>query len=288
MRPNQEETPDVTQSIPPLPPKKSVEALFADLFHYLWSHTLVFISETDFNGSAMLKSSNDGVCDVEFVLSHPNAWGGAQQTQLRNAAILAGLVPDTPSGRSKIHFVTEGEASLHFCLRNGASAMVANEMRTGKGVLVVDAGGGTIDLSSYGLRACKRGDIYHEIRNPQCILQGSAFVTNRATSWLQGELSRLESIARANLSWPSHSVKLKGSDFLTSIKRMSKRFDESTKIRFESIAEKQYIQFGGAGDNNTALDIRSGMITIDGQVLSIVFDRTALTSKFFYLQPASG
>ncbi len=54
-----------------------------------------------------------------FVLSHPNGWEGTQQSQMRTAAILAGLIPDTPTGNARLSFVTEGEASLHFAIQNG-------------------------------------------------------------------------------------------------------------------------------------------------------------------------
>jgi len=32
---------------------------------------------------------------------------------------MAGLVPDAEEGRSHLFFVTEGEASPHFCLQSG-------------------------------------------------------------------------------------------------------------------------------------------------------------------------
>ena len=38
---------------------------------------------------------------------------------MRKAAVLAGLIPDNEDGHSHISFVTEGEASLHFCVRSG-------------------------------------------------------------------------------------------------------------------------------------------------------------------------
>ena len=41
---------------------------------------------------------------------------------MRLAAVLAGLVPDTASGHSRLSFVTEGEASLHFSVHNGLPA----------------------------------------------------------------------------------------------------------------------------------------------------------------------
>ena len=41
---------------------------------------------------------------------------------MRQAAIKAGLVPNTSSGHERISFVTEGEASLHFTIENGVLA----------------------------------------------------------------------------------------------------------------------------------------------------------------------
>jgi len=60
--------------------------------------------------------------DIQFVLSHPNGWEGFQQSQMRKAAVLAGLISDTPDEHARITFVTEGEASLHFAIQNGLSA----------------------------------------------------------------------------------------------------------------------------------------------------------------------
>jgi hypothetical protein len=58
--------------------------------------------------------------DVYFVLSHPNGWEGKQQSQMRNAAIAAGLV-DKSEASDRISFVSEGEASLHFCLNRNTN-----------------------------------------------------------------------------------------------------------------------------------------------------------------------
>jgi hypothetical protein len=61
---------------------------------------------------------------MQFVLSHPNGWEGAQQTKMRRAAVYGGLIPDTDEGKARIRFVTEGEASLHACVLNGLAADV--------------------------------------------------------------------------------------------------------------------------------------------------------------------
>lgn len=93
--------------------------VFADFTRYLYECTQRYIKETHANGESLWSSVED---HIEFVLSHPNGWEGLQQGKMRQAAIMAGLVPDTPDGHARVHFVTEGEASLHFCIRSGLTA----------------------------------------------------------------------------------------------------------------------------------------------------------------------
>ena len=38
---------------------------------------------------------------------------------MRTAAVQAGLIHDDEDGQSRLSFVTEGEASLHFCVQSG-------------------------------------------------------------------------------------------------------------------------------------------------------------------------
>ena len=54
--------------------------------------------------------------NMDFVLGHPNGWEGKQQYEMRQAAIASGLVANELEVTKRISFVTEGEASLHFCL----------------------------------------------------------------------------------------------------------------------------------------------------------------------------
>lgn len=107
---------NVTHKIPPLPRGKSVVDLFADFMHYLHDCAKTYILDTHASGASLWTSVEQ---HIEYVLTHPNGWEGAQQEQMRKAAILAGLVPNTTEGRARIQFVTEGEASLHFCIQNG-------------------------------------------------------------------------------------------------------------------------------------------------------------------------
>ena len=96
-----------------LPMGKTIVDLFADFMRYLCHST-----KTAFESSEKRKKLTwDSISEsIELVLTHPNGWGGPQQAQLRNAAVKAGIVKDTPAGRSRVHFVTEGEATFSFCV----------------------------------------------------------------------------------------------------------------------------------------------------------------------------
>ena len=98
-----------------LPKGKTIIDVFADFMRYLFDSTKTLFKASEPNGELRWNSVSD---NIQLVLTHPNGWGGQQQTQLRAAAVRAGIVPDTPAGRSKVHFVTEGEASFNFCATN--------------------------------------------------------------------------------------------------------------------------------------------------------------------------
>jgi hypothetical protein len=59
----------------------------------------------------------------------------------------------------------EGEASLHFAVQNGLPIGV---MKNGQGVVIVDGGGGTIDISSYSKNVGEAKARFEEVAAPQC------------------------------------------------------------------------------------------------------------------------
>jgi hypothetical protein len=95
-----------------LPRGKTIVDVFSDFIRYLFDSTKALFIASDQNGERRWNSVSD---KIELVLTHPNGWGGPQQSQLRTAVILAKIVPDTSEGHSRVHFVTEGEASFNFC-----------------------------------------------------------------------------------------------------------------------------------------------------------------------------
>ena len=96
-----------------LPKGKTIVDVFADFMRYLFDSTKALIVASEPNGEVIWDTISS---DFELVLTHPNGWGEPQQTQLRTAAVRAGIVPDTPVGHSRINFMTEGEASFNFCV----------------------------------------------------------------------------------------------------------------------------------------------------------------------------
>lgn len=108
-------------SLPALPREKTVTVVLADFLAYLFRCTRDYIQEAHANGASLWQSMHE---NVRVVLSHPNGWEGYQQTKMREAAVLAGLVPDSDAGKARLHFVTEGEASLHYCVNSGLASEV--------------------------------------------------------------------------------------------------------------------------------------------------------------------
>ena len=98
-----------------LPKGKTIIDVFADFMRYLFESTKALFKASEPNGELRWDSVSN---DIELVLTHPSEWGGPQQTQLRTAAVKAGIVRDNPAGNSRVHFVTEGEATLNFCVTN--------------------------------------------------------------------------------------------------------------------------------------------------------------------------
>ncbi|KAF9047809.1 hypothetical protein BJ165DRAFT_1403445 [Panaeolus papilionaceus] len=222
--------------------EKLPSGLFSDFLRYLRDCARSFIEERHANGVALWSSLVD---EADYVLTHPNGWEGGQQQMMRQAAIKAGLVTNDPKGRSRVSFLTEGEASLHFCIQ---SEMTTDAIKDGKGILVVDAGGGTIDISAY--RYVKDTG-YEEAAVPQCHVQGSVIVTSRAEAFLEDYL--------------------KDSKFSGEAKYIAESFDKTTKPVFRNVEDWQFIKFGSPNDREDDLNIKRGQLKLPGTTVAEFF-----------------
>ncbi|KAG2015196.1 hypothetical protein CC2G_008487 [Coprinopsis cinerea AmutBmut pab1-1] len=238
--------------IPSLPPNRTAVQVFSDFLRYLYECTKRYIQETEVNGRTLWESLEGS---IHFVLTHPNGWEGYQQSQLRRASVLAQLIPDTTEGHDRVSFVTEGEASLHFCLLSGLEERLK---KSDKGVLIIDAGGGTIDLSAYRYRAEKES--FEEIAASRCLFQGSVFVTARAKQYLQDFL--------------------KESQFAEDLDDIVRGFDKRAKHTFRDENQTQFIKVGMPRVHEPLLNIRSGQLKLQGSTMAKFFQPSimALTS----------
>ncbi|KAI0725426.1 hypothetical protein C8Q72DRAFT_954800 [Fomitopsis betulina] len=225
-------------TLPPIGVDKPVVEILSDYLGYVFKCAKAFISETNPIGRQILSSSTP----IDFVLSHPNGWLGPQQNSMRRTANLADLIPDSDEGASRLQFVTEGEASLQFCVATGLGEDVIQEDNF---VTMVDCGGGTIDLSMYHIV----GDLpitVEESTIPDCLIQGSTMVNYRAEDLLK--------------------AKLRGSCFATpeDIDAMMSSFESMAKPTFRDPSVASYIKFGRSCDNDQRLNIRRGTLTLSG------------------------
>ena len=112
LSPNELPTAIMDQMSTKLPWKKTIIDVYADFMRYLFDSAKELFKASEPNGEIRWESISNS---VELVLTHPNGWGGPQQVKMRNAAVKAGIVPDTRVGYNSVHFVSEGEASFNFC-----------------------------------------------------------------------------------------------------------------------------------------------------------------------------
>ncbi|PFH47317.1 hypothetical protein AMATHDRAFT_6868 [Amanita thiersii Skay4041] len=231
------------EDIPPLPPNKSALDVFTDMLAYLFKATKNYICQRQ--GDDLW---NSVVNNIDYVLSHPNGWEGKQQAEMRTATIKAGLVPNESQALKRINFVTEGEASLHFCLNKIPDAL---NNQGENGIMVVDCGGGTIDTSTYTRVS---NFLFKEIAPAECLFHGSIFVTQRAYYFLADFLQ--------------------GSKFCSpeEIDAMAKYFNRTTKPSFKGPSRNYFIKFGRTYDNDQNYGIKAGSLKMKGSDIANFFE----------------
>ncbi|KDR67667.1 hypothetical protein GALMADRAFT_257920 [Galerina marginata CBS 339.88] len=246
LRPTSAPGADVTPKLPPLPPNKTVIDVYADFLRYMQRCAKDYI--IDAHGSELWTSVEKD--RIDYVLSHPNGWEGKQQSTMREAAIQACLISDSTDDHERIVFITEGEASLHFAAHDG---VLDAAIKKGGSIAIVDAGGGTIDLSCYRKKkkvSDERGT-FEEVTPSQSYFHGAVFVTLNARVFLE-----------------SH---LKDSVYLENVDKILHSFDTTTKLRFRDANQPQFVKFGSATDNDPSHDIRLGQLKLNGNHIAVFF-----------------
>ena len=155
---------------------KSLQDVFADIIRYLFDSSRAFIKESEPVGDQLWETVQS---NIDLVLSHPNGWEGREQEFLRNSVVKASVFTEEEA-LSRVSFVSEGEATFNFCVTNTKSGeslkvlslqlreyVLNSRLQAGHKVLVVDAGGGTIDISSYTVNSTAPLKV-EEFHQPKC------------------------------------------------------------------------------------------------------------------------
>jgi hypothetical protein len=172
--------------LPKLPPKTTIDQILADWFRYILNCTRQFFCNRESEGE---KYWNQLESTIEYAIVHPNAWEHPQQYRLRQAMVAAGLVPRAQA-QTRVRFVTEAEASVHFIMVDG-NFKARLEPKTE--FIVCNAGGSTVDIASYIVQSTNPTVNLREQRTSCSIQAGSILVNETANQFLKEQLSTVSS-----------------------------------------------------------------------------------------------
>ncbi|KAI0079319.1 hypothetical protein K474DRAFT_690771 [Panus rudis PR-1116 ss-1] len=226
-----------------IPLGKTAEQILADYLQYLWQHSRAHFVASQPDGYSVLVSLSTR---THFVLSHPNHWGSAEQSGMRQAMIISGLVPDSLEGRRRLHFVSEGQAVLHHHLVN--EQLFRHVQPTTK-ILVIDAGSDDVQISAFRIQTLAPMSVM-EITCPDAIPAGSSCIDQRAEVMIE---EKLRGSIRDNSDYAVNA-------FLT--------FQESVKFAFRDRHQSFAVRFGPSHLNDTEHGISNGALTLTGAELA--------------------
>lgn len=234
----------------PLPEGVSLRKIYADFLGYILQNTRSYFELHIVDGALIWENYHS---KMEVVIAHPNGWGLREQAFLRTAAVEAGFASEANS-RSRIKFVTEAEASVHFCLYH---TNLDSRLQNGAKFAVCDAGGSTVDTTVYKVVATRPALKIEEIKASACVQAGAIFVDYAAEKYLKA--------AFGNALMSREEIH----DFTT---RGVKDFENNAKRNFADPTKEQKIEVAGPRIVNSSLRIRRGRMSLPGAVVKSFFD----------------
>ncbi|KAI0163950.1 hypothetical protein GGR57DRAFT_498034 [Xylariaceae sp. FL1272] len=118
---------------------KSPVDLVGDYLKALWDHCINEIE--DENGDYLIRAT-----PIHVILTVPAIWKGYARQRMQEAATKAGILGHRPAGNTTLSFISEPEAAT---LATLSELDIRQDFSTGDTFVVLDAGGGTVDIISY-------------------------------------------------------------------------------------------------------------------------------------------
>lgn len=192
-----------TSRLPPLPPGKSAVDVAADYLFQL--RRAMYVQLRKYLGETVFTCEE---ANIHYYLTVPAIWDETAKAATRTAAVKAGFLPFKDHNR--LTLVAEPEAAAMFCVKSGMLDLQIHDV-----VLVVDCGGGTVDLiaykvednDSFKLTECTAG-------SGDCC--GSTAVNRNFSIILHGRISKMKLVEGSKIAQKVYQKCLQ--DFETRIK----------------------------------------------------------------------
>ncbi|KEP54004.1 heat shock 70 kDa protein 12A [Rhizoctonia solani 123E] len=233
-----------------LPNGLTLSRIYADFMKYLLKHTVPFFKDRIVDGPTIWEAYKD---TATFVIGHPNGYSLREQDFLRKAAIDGGLV-GAADAKSRVRFVTEAEASVHFCI---AHSNISSRLRIGSNFAVCDAGGSTIDSTIYTVTATNPLLKLAEKRDSACVQAGGLYIDDAVERYLEDVLTRSGMNAEDIKEYVQEGV----DDF----ERIPKRL-------FADGSEDLKLKLGERSFTDPDINVRRGVMTIQNPTPKRFFD----------------
>ncbi|GAB1520878.1 hypothetical protein RhiTH_003967 [Rhizoctonia solani] len=234
----------------PLPNGVTLPQIYADFMNYLFKNTEPFFKDRIVDGPTIWEAYKDS---INFVIAHPNGWSIREQEFLRRAAVDGGLVR-TIDAKMRVRFVTEAEASVHYCISH---SNISNRLRTGLNFAVCDAGGSTVDTTVYTVTSISPLLKLAEKRDSACIQAGGLYVDDAVQKYLGDTLTR---------------AGIDPEDIEEYVEEGVKDFEKFPKRLFSDGSDSLKLKLGDKALTNSEINVRRGVMTVPSPTPKWFFD----------------
>ncbi|MCJ1427056.1 hypothetical protein MMC29_004959, partial [Sticta canariensis] len=181
---------------------------------------------------------------LEFVMTVPAVWSHAAQAKTRACAEKAGM-----GLGSALHIVSEPEAAAMYAL----DAMDPHNIKVGDTFLLVDAGGGTVDLIAYTVKALKPRLKITEASPGSGSLCGSSFLNRIFQKFLKDRF-------QSDPTWDDDVLE-----------EATKPFDTVIKRSFHGITGEEFMVPVPGLRDNPGMGVRRGRLRMTGAEVQAIF-----------------
>ena len=180
-------------NLPPLPDGKAEIDVIADFLHLISRFALDTINNT----GAAVQMKN-----VKWCLTVPATWDQSARVKMEEAAVKAGMIanadgPDNGGSHHSLAIILEPEAASVYCFNMTQNETSVKSLNESKPYLIVDCGGGTVDLVVHA-KTANEGSTFalREMAPGSGGLCGGTFVDDEFRSYVRSKAPSFDKWAK--------------------------------------------------------------------------------------------